>query len=228
MKTCLQFSGGKDSLACLYMLEPKWSELIVAWVNTGFAFPETLAQMERVSALVPDFRVIHTEQSIGFRGFPVDLIPAASTPVGVLLQPGSTPYQSRYDCCAYALWKPMADAMKAWGVEQVIRGQKKADRRRAPLQDGAKVDGIEYCFPLADWTDAEVMAYLVERGAPIPANYLTMRTGLDCWNCTAYLDEQGGKAEYMRDNHPEKHAFVQAQLERYRETIAREVRCING
>lgn len=228
MKTCLQFSGGKDSLACLYMLEAQWPDLIVAWVNTGFAFPETLELMERVSALVPDFRVIHSEQSIGARGFPVDLLPARCTPVGVLLQPGSPPYQSRYDCCAYALWKPMADAMKAWEVTDVVRGQKLADRRRAPLQDGAKVEGVTYHFPLADWSDDEVFAYLTEKGAPIPANYRSMRTGLDCWNCTAYLDEQGGKAEYMRANHPEKHAFVEAQLERYREIIGGEVRSIYG
>jgi len=31
----LQLSGGKDSLACLYLLKPKWDDLIVAWVNTG-------------------------------------------------------------------------------------------------------------------------------------------------------------------------------------------------
>jgi len=39
-----------------------------------------------------------------------------------------------------------------------------------------------------------------------------MNTGLDCWNCTAYLDENAGRMEYMRAFHPQKAETVSAIL----------------
>lgn len=226
MKSCLQFSGGKDSLACLYLLQDRWDEIIVAWVDTGASFPETLQQMEAVSRMVPDFRIVHATQSIDSRGFPVDMIPVRNTPVGRLLEPGAIAYQSRYDCCAAALWKPMVDACREWGVTEVIRGTKRADKRRTPLQEGAVVEGVTFRFPIADWSDEEVLAYLEDRGVALPGNYATMGTGLDCWNCTAYLDENQGKLEYMRQRHPEKHAIVSSRLNTYREAVQRELPAI--
>jgi 3'-phosphoadenosine 5'-phosphosulfate sulfotransferase (PAPS reductase)/FAD synthetase len=225
VSTVLHFSGGKDSLACLYLLEPRWHEIIVAWVNTGAAFPETLALMERVRALVPDFREIKSEQTIEREGYPVDVLPVAATPLGYLLSGNEgRRFQSRYACCQAALWVPLMRAMKEWGATVVIRGQKRVDRRRAPITSGAFADGIEYQFPLEDWSDADVFRYLAERGIELPANYAAgMGTGLDCWNCTAYLDENAGRLEYMREHHRAKHDLVRAVLSDYTAVLEREL-----
>lgn len=224
--TVLQFSGGKDSLACLYLFEPQWEELAVAWVNTGAAFPEVLELMDQVRARVPDFREIRTSQTIERAGYPVDLLPIGATPVGAYLEGrrGGAHFQSRNACCAASIWIPMHQAMKDWGVKVVIRGQKRCDRRRSTIADGEVLDGIEYRFPLEDWSDEDVCRYLRECDVALPRNYLEgMRTGLDCWNCTAYLDDQGGRFEYMRAHHPEKFEHVRAVLRDYRAALTREL-----
>lgn len=200
MCTVLQLSGGKDSLACLYLLRPRWAGITVAWVNTGMAFPETLEQMQHIRALVPHFLEIHSTQNIRSHGYPADVVP---------LDVG---FQSRYGCCAHALWQPMHEAMKAMGAKVVIRGQKCADHLKGPLKSGTVIEGIEYQFPLEDWTDAEVYAYLKEIGVKLPANYALMSTGLDCWNCTAYLDAERGRLKYLRQFHPDKYAIVAGKL----------------
>ena len=50
-KIALQFSGGKDSLAVLYLCKEWWNKITVVWLNTGSAFPETIAQMEGIYSL---------------------------------------------------------------------------------------------------------------------------------------------------------------------------------
>lgn len=213
MKTVLQFSGGKDSLACLYLLEPRWNDITVAWCNSGAAFPEVIEQMQRIKSLVPNFVEIQGQQSIAIHGYPADVLPIASTWYGHQFEGRrGFVFQSRYDCCAAALWTPTLAAMHRMEVTHIIRGEKQADLKRSGLADGAVVGGIAYEFPLSDWTDADVLAYLHEKGIELPANYRHMTTGLDCWNCTAYLDQNAGRLDYMRARHPEKAQIVTAVL----------------
>jgi 3'-phosphoadenosine 5'-phosphosulfate sulfotransferase (PAPS reductase)/FAD synthetase len=213
-RTVLQFSGGKDSLACLHLLKARWNKMTVVWVNPGAPFPETVALMDEIKSMVPHFLEVRSEQSIEQQGYPVDLLPIDKTDVGQRLE-GLSPYrfQSRLACCAFSLWIPTAKAMKELGATTIIRGQKLSDRRKGPLRHGAVVEGITYEFPLEGWTDDDVLRYLAEKKVALPANYAYMATGLDCWNCTAYLDENAGRLRYMRERHPEKHAAVHDVLE---------------
>jgi 3'-phosphoadenosine 5'-phosphosulfate sulfotransferase (PAPS reductase)/FAD synthetase len=75
--TVLQFSGGKDSLACLFLLREQWDEMTVLWVNAGAAFPETVGLMEKIRALVPHFLEVRTNQpaQVAELGYPVDVLP---------------------------------------------------------------------------------------------------------------------------------------------------------
>lgn len=215
MTTVLQFSGGKDSLACLYLLKPRWQEITVAWTNTGAAFPETIEYMQRIRALVPHFVEIEGRQNITVEGYPADLLPTSRTQLGQAIAASHRErFQSRWSCCAAAIWVPMHRAMKALGASVVIRGQKRADTLRGPIENGFTHDGIRVEFPLADWTDEDVYAFLQREGVALPPNYLAgMRTGLDCWNCTAYLAENAGKLTYLREHHPKEFLHVRAILE---------------
>lgn len=225
MCTVLHFSGGRDSLACLYLLEPRWSDLTVAWVNTGAAFPETIALMGRIRALVPHFLEIAGVQSIDRDGYPVDVLPITASTAGYLFEGWNGPrYQSRYACCAAALWAPMAKAMKDIGATKIIRGQKLADAKKTPVRSGMVIDGITYEFPLEDWSDADVLRYLTDKGVELPENYRYMSTGLDCHNCTAYLSENAGRLEYMAARHPEKHAHVMGVLTQLSDTLYQELK----
>lgn len=213
MRTVLQFSGGKDSLACLYLLEPRWSEITVAWVNTGVAFPETIALMERVRTQVPHFLEIAAEQSIERDGYPADVLPIAATSAGHLFEGETGPrFQSRYSCCAAALWAPMQKAMRELGATTIIRGQKLSDAKKTPIRSGQVIEGITYEFPLEDWTDADVRHFLAEKKVSLPENYRYMSTSLDCWNCTAYLNENAGRLQYLHERHPAKYEHVVSVL----------------
>ena len=41
-RVALELSGGKDSVACLYLLRHQLHKITVYWLNTGDAYPETL------------------------------------------------------------------------------------------------------------------------------------------------------------------------------------------
>jgi phosphoadenosine phosphosulfate reductase len=223
--TVLQFSGGKDSLACLYLLKARWQEITVAWTNTGAAFPETIAFMARIKALVPNFVEIAGRQNIAQEGYPADLLPTVRTSLGQAIAAKPAPrFQSRWACCSAAIWLPMHQAMKAMGAKVIIRGQKRSDNLKAPIESGFTHDGIRVEFPLADWTDEDVYDFLEREGVALPPNYLAgMRTGLDCWNCTAYLAENAGKLTYLRERHPQEFLHVKAILEDLRTAMRYDV-----
>lgn len=218
MNTVLEFSGGKDSLACLYLLKDKWPEMIVLWLNTGAALPEVVEFMGGIRELVPHFVEVQSKQTIEERGWPADVVPTSKTLLGQLATgkwPKDSPtplFQSRFDCCAATIWQPMNIAIRKLGARVVIRGQKLCDALRSPIVDGQVVDGVEYRFPIAHWTDVDVERYLTVQGVSTINGSFAANSSLDCWNCTAYLQESGPKLKYMRERHIAKHRQVMAVL----------------
>src|SRR5213076_1916096 len=114
-RIALQFSGGKDSLALLYLMRPFWDRLTVYWLDTGDAFPETAALVAEVEAMVPHFVTVHGIQPevIAEFGLPSDLVPARSTPVGIAATGTGILIQDRYSCCLRSLMLPLHGRMRA-------------------------------------------------------------------------------------------------------------------
>ena len=73
MDTALLFSGGKDSLACLYLYRDVWDRLPVIWVNTGAAYPEMIEYMEGWKRRRPHFIEVKTKRTARF-GNPEDQV----------------------------------------------------------------------------------------------------------------------------------------------------------
>jgi 3'-phosphoadenosine 5'-phosphosulfate sulfotransferase (PAPS reductase)/FAD synthetase len=217
----LQFSGGKDSLACLELLRPEWDDITVLWVNTGAAFPETENLMRALN--VPHFLEVKSDQpsQIMKYGWPVDIVPVTHTDFGrkvedhqkQLMQPSQL-------CCSMNIWQPMMKASKDLGATTIIRGQRNAEARKSPIRSGHIEDGIEYLFPIEDWTSQQVRDFLSET---LPAHYAYVDTSLDCWDCTAYLNENVGKMHYMQDFHPEKYLIVNQRLKEIRHAVQSEL-----
>lgn len=211
-RIALQVSGGKDSLACLFLMQPYWDKMTVYWVNTGDAFPETTRIMNLTRGMVPRFVEIDGRQPqvIKMYGYPSDIVPVTNTAFGVACGGDAQLIQDRYSCCARVIMQPMAQRMIEDGITLVIRGQKNSDHLKAPVKSGTVEDGITYLFPIEDWTDQQVFDYLEWVGVTLPRFYETMQTAPDCRTCTAYWDTNS--AQYLKRYHPEHYGEVQRRL----------------
>lgn len=219
-RIALQFSGGKDSLACLYLMRPYWDRITVYWCNIGDSFPETVAQMARIRAEVPHFVEIEGRQPavIAQFGIPSDIVPTSATPMGVSAASKGVLIQDRYSCCVRSNMLPMHERMIADGITLIIRGQKKADTEKGPLCSGQVDEGIEYLFPIEDWTDRRVLDFLREQNVEIPRFYEMLNDAPDCMTCSAWWDK--GQSKYLKLYHIEKYEIVQERLDTIREAIA--------
>lgn len=219
-----QYSGGKDSIASLSLLKPYWHKLTIVHVNTG-ALPEHAAQIQYLRDL--GLKVVEVtpniQAQISKNGLPVDLLPVRSLPLVQHLTQQSRPkLQPFIDCCMNNLMLPMQEATKALGATLIIRGQKAADAHKSPLKDGDVVDGVQYHFPVENWTDEEVLLF-IEDSPFLPANFHPSHGSLDCWFCTAYREESQWKDAYLQKHHPEKAALVRSCLIEIKKEIMAEV-----
>lgn len=219
-RPALQFSGGKDSLACLYLLRERLDELTVYWLDTGDTLPETAAVVAEVREWVPRFEVIQSD-SRAWRneyGHPSDLVPAKAHPLGVAYGMNDFRLVSRFDCCWHNIMRPMHERMIADGVDAVIRGTKLCDTGTLPAE-GATDAGYEVLLPIRDWSHDDVHAYLTSVGAPTNAVYSVAKgfSAPECMGCTAWWDDR--KADYFRVLHPELLGEYQAKLRDIRRTL---------
>lgn len=224
----LQVSGGRDSLACLYLMQPYWDRLTVYWLNTGDAFPETVAIMDQVRAMVPHFVEIAGKQPETVRdfGIPTDILPVSATPIGIMGAGHGTLMQDRYSCCWRSLMAPMHQRMIDDGITLIIRGQREDDSLKAPITSGSVIDGIECLFPIEHWTVEEVNIYLeTEVGIELPKFYQTMKMTPDCMTCSAWWEEN--RAQYLKANHPDQHAIYQQRLDVIRIAVAESIKNFN-
>jgi 3'-phosphoadenosine 5'-phosphosulfate sulfotransferase (PAPS reductase)/FAD synthetase len=217
MKKILQFSGGKDSAACLHMFRDD-PNVVALWVDTGNSFPHVKSYVYKMCndygmalhVTSPEIPVIEWQEQ---NGLPADVVPWDSTPFmkwmvkddfGTSLVPYTT-------CCSANIWEPMNNATNKIGSKHVIRGSKKCDGHVGVPHGFTDQSGIYYESPLWDWTDADVFSYIEKNDIPLPDNYSASADSdsLDCWCCTAYRGKSGTfRAEYLKDNYPELHKIA--------------------
>lgn len=225
-RIAFQFSGGKDSLAALFLLKDHWPQMTVYWTNTGDPVPEVLEVVERVRALVPNFVEIagRVNEQIAAHGLPSDLMPTTSAPTGLLAYGGGVALQDRFNCCYHSLMRPMQERMAADGITLIVRGQKSADVMKSPLRSGALLDGIELLFPLEHWSDTDVFDYL-NGNAFIPDYYVYLNASPDCLTCSAYWGES--RATWLKAKHPEAYQVYQGKLDVIRDAVMPHIALFN-
>lgn len=201
METALLFSGGKDSLACLYLNKHRWNDILVIWLNTGAVYPEMQEYMDGWKKKLPNFWEVKSNQpkQVAENGWPVDVLPVNNTVLGKSVSGTEGPLLQPYlNCCAQNIWIPLHMAVLSTGVKYVIKGQRIADGRKSTSRNGDVVDGIQYVMPIETWSDEEVLDYLKLVGAEMAPGYNQgEKTGRDCWDCTAYLDENRQRIENL-------------------------------
>jgi phosphoadenosine phosphosulfate reductase len=213
-KVALMYSGGKDSLACLYLATQYLDRAYVVWVDTQANFPEIEKAM--MALKLPNLIRVVSDQpaSVAVNGYPVDVVPVDYTKYGQKYS--TTPKQlmlrNYMECCAENIWLPARNAVKELGVTAVIRGQRADESHGAPISSGHVEDGIEYVLPLENWTQQEVLDYLQSEGVDVSGRLGMAHSSLDCWDCTAYCNNSQERMAYIKANHPEKHGKVVALL----------------
>jgi 3'-phosphoadenosine 5'-phosphosulfate sulfotransferase (PAPS reductase)/FAD synthetase len=191
MKIALQFSGGIDSLACLWITRGM-PNVTVYWGKTDGAYPDMEHYIRSCckAAELP-LRIVEGDRGIAEHGYPNDADP-----------------ESVFACCSRGLWKPMHQAMVDDGVEVVIRGQRDDDLLRAAIGNGYRDDrGITYLFPLAVWDRYQVVQYVNDVCPHLVHESYSMGevTGRDCWDCTGYLFDNAQRIINLPDD---KRKFV--------------------
>ena len=208
----LHFSGGKDSLALVYLLRPSWDRLTLYHVDTGDLLPEVREIVDMVEAWCPTSAASRPMPRAWTAavGLPSDLVPTSSTPMGLSIGASKRRIVDRFDCCAVNLMIPMHQRMIADGVKLVIRGTKRADLARLPVESGDTGSGYELWLPLQEWSHDEVFAYLRRVGAPICRVYEHKVNAPECATCPAWWNE--GRAAYLRKHHPDLFEVYRAKL----------------
>lgn len=203
-RIAFMMSAGKDSAACLKLLRPHIDKVRICWANPGDPYPEVVDYMRAVAASVPSFTVALGSVRDFWRtnGHPADVVPWEATPAGMACEqesPAPVSLVQPHECRLANMWLPARKWLIGSGCTAVVRGDKLCDRPRPQLLPSDL--GKEYCYPLADWSHADVFAFL---GDDLPPGYAGgSGSSLDCMRCTAYLAKGDGRIDYLRRNHPE-------------------------
>lgn len=215
----LHFSGGKDSLAVAYLLQPWWSLLTFYHLDAGDLLPEVREIVAHMERQVPRFvRIASNSRAWGeVNGLPSDLVPHTGT-LPAKLMGAKTLISSRYECCGHNIWLPMHHRMVADGVSLVIRGTKRCDMAKLPATTGDVSMGYQIWLPIEEWSHDQVFAYLREVGAPICRVYESTVNSPECATCTAWWSE--GRGAYLAKYHPELAAEYQAKLAKVAAEVA--------
>lgn len=237
-RTLLQFSGGKDSMACLFMLLPLGRRLTIHHHNPGAQLPETARQMSALRSWLLTFAA---DQRPGFHqtasdvqndivanGTPADVVPVWSTSLGRMIQeppPDAIRVRSTFDCCNANLWQPMMKTAQLLRVDCIVRGQRLVDKQRSPIEDGAKAADITIRFPLGSATDEQLAAFLSEQYHQHPAAppVWSVRAGLsasfDCWCCTGHAQHSEEQRAYLRKTMPFEASIVEGRMSKIRAAV---------
>lgn len=223
-RVALQFSGGRDSLACLYYLREFWDRLTVYHLDSGDQFPETRALIDRVKAEVPHFVEVagQTKRVHEVFGIPSDIVPVSAARIGRDMGAHANPLiVDRYLCCNLSIMTPLHQRMEWDGVKLIIRGQRNSDKVKAPTRSGDVIGGFELLYPLESWDTARVMAFLRDNDIALPRFYEMMDGMPDCMSCSAWWEE--GRAAYLSTHHPEAFERYQQRLSIIDASIGRHV-----
>ena len=220
-KYAINFSGGRDSLALLSYMTPLKDQSIVVWVDAGGTLPE-VENLILSSVKGWNFVRIVTNswQWIELNGLPSEIVPIWFNADGAVISGNKKEISSCLTCCYENIMKPLHEISKQLGVSHIVRGQRRSDKLKSPIESGFIDSGITYLFPLQDWTDEQVNDYLKYNNVDLPEWYKYGNKGFDCWHCTGYKSESDGLHKYLAKHHAEKYSFVENGLNRIRNRIA--------
>ncbi|MDR0273856.1 MAG: phosphoadenosine phosphosulfate reductase family protein [Burkholderiaceae bacterium] len=221
-RVAFQLSGGRDSVAALHVLRRCLPRMTVYFTDSGDVWPETLVVLHMLEQRF-GFRAVRIQSDApGWRarhGDPTDVLPVCATPLGQMVSGCPTRLCTRYECCWNNLMLPMHQRMLADGITCIVRGVRHGDYQTHPVRSGQEDGGIQAYYPIWDWDEPQVDAYLEEHALPrAPWYEQGARHGSDCLTCTAWWDD--GRQAYMRRHHPQAWQALRVRLSAIRQALA--------
>jgi 3'-phosphoadenosine 5'-phosphosulfate sulfotransferase (PAPS reductase)/FAD synthetase len=198
----LAFSGGKDSMACFFLMKDKLDCAI--YVDTGFSYPETYELVDMVNVHLPLHIVRPDRKGQNERyGSPSDVVPINWTSIGQQMA-GPKPYaiQSYLQCCYENIGEPLLKKAKDLGVTELVYGQRNEESFKSTSRNGAVIDGITRLHPIEDWTTQQVFDYL-ETKMTIPPHFRIKHSSLDCYDCTAFERDSQDRLKWTAETYPQ-------------------------
>jgi len=197
-------------MACLFLMRDTLDCAI--YVDTGYAYPETLAMVDIAREMLPVHVVKSDRAGQNEReGIPADVVPIDWTRFG---QSVSSVKPSRIQgylgCCSENVSGPLMRAALDMGVTELVYGERFDESHKSTATDGDVVCGIKRLHPIESWSAAEVMAYLATK-MDVPAHFSIKHSSLDCYDCTAYRSESKDRIEWMRVKYPDFYAQYSAR-----------------
>lgn len=197
-------------MACLHLMADTLDCAI--FVDTGLAYPETLALVEYAARIVPMHIVRSDRRGQNEReGLPYDIVPVNWTRLGHLVHgEKQAMIQSYHGCCFENIVMPLMKKAAELGVTELVFGQRNEESHKSTSRDGDVVMGIKRLQPIEEWTEAQVFDYLRTKIA-IPEHYSIGHSSLDCYDCTGYRKVSADRIQWTKEKHAD---FYKAYRER--------------
>ena len=201
------FSGGKDSLACLYLLEEHLDQITGLWVNTGKLFPEVLETINYHRKFFKHFIEVKVDRDKQWEkaGLPTELLSLDHTAYGHFYRHSDSglKVQSSYQCCVENIMEPAWNVLTNIGCDLLIRGQKKSDFYKDKTFSGERLGGIKLFHPLENCTDSIVLEIIRQHmQMPWPDHLNYKHSSLDCMDCTGFLKFSSDKLALLKEKYP--------------------------
>lgn len=221
----LQFSGGRDSLAMLLLLQNYWEDLTVYHLDTNDEYPETSELVAKMRAVVPRWNDVQSSSPSVRRvyGLPSDLIPQSTSFLGV---PDRIKIIDRNICCYHSIMLPMHEAMVQDKITLILRGQRSKDYPKSPVRNQQTVAGMTIIYPVEDLHDLAINA-VVSKQAPKfgimdPLKYYNegLTSSPDCMGCTAWLEHKA--YYYLKKFYPRRAEGVRTDMIKIYDAVTKE------
>ena len=197
----LGFSGGKDSIALAHMLEPWRDRVTLLWVNTGYMAAH---MVEFVRAFGDRFDLVEIPSPNLPQVWQASGVPADVAPFANVTGQASPRLQPWLQCCFTVRQTPINDYLRRQGACCYINGQRADDAGGATLA-GLRSNlppSVEIVLPLADWSAADVFAYIERHGLELPQQYAeAYPDSIECVVCPAQV--WTGRMDYLARRYPE-------------------------
>jgi sulfate adenylyltransferase subunit 2 len=172
-------SFGKDSLVLMDLLYPKFDRLICVFMY----FVKGLEHIEKYMRWA----------MVKYPGIVIDQIPHWN--LTYILNSGM--FCTMNPKVKILKLRDVDSAMRLkYGVNHVFYGMKKADsmNRRIMLNTYTNHENMGKVYPLADWSQKDVLSYMRQNRLPEPVRYSKNASGGVCFNVDCFL--------WMRENYP--------------------------